>query len=74
MQNSNRIKTPQLVGGNQYIGNDQSAMLPALKPLMDASGYMLLILAVISNGEIYRVLSIKKISTNLSPKPIGMLW
>ena len=63
-----------MAGGNQYIGTDQLAMLPALKSLMDASGYMLLILAVISNGEIYRVLSIKKISTNLSPKSIGMVW
>ena len=41
---------------------------------MDTRGYMLLILAVSSNGEIYWVQSIEKISTNLSPKPIGMVW
>ena len=56
------------------IGADHSAMLPFLKSLMDARGYMLLTLAVSSNGEIYWVQSIKKISSNLGPKPIGMVW
>ena len=48
---------------------DHSATLPSLKSLMDASST-----AVSSNGEIYGVQSIKKISTDLSPKLIGMVW
>ena len=68
-----RIKIPNWQEATS-IGADQSATLPSLKSLMDTRGYMLLILSVSSNGEIYWVQSIEKISTNLSPKPIGMAW